>query len=109
MAKVTYTAFPDHVKFEWTVTKRPGLYTAETEDGSMEIKRIDLPQLKTVGQAKEQWGARYFGDPEEIEVHVPEYDLTVVFLVWSWQEHSMGPNEEDIHGPYLKNPAPVDD
>lgn len=36
------------------------------------------------------------------EVHIAQRGQTVVFVFDSHQERSMGPNEEDMHGPYLK-------
>jgi len=36
------------------------------------------------------------------EVFVPRVRRTLVFIFDSYQERCMGPNEEDIYGPFLK-------
>jgi hypothetical protein len=95
MATIKAEFLDDRAVFHCCYTIRPGVYKMDDEKRDVEILYANIDKLsKTPSEPHPPC--------EHKEFIIPKINRTVFFVIDSWQEHSMGPNEENVLGPYLK-------
>lgn len=87
----------DGVRVHYNLGKPYGI--SDVHNATIDIPYSSINKLEQV--PKEKLESRHFSHCEA--VYIPKLKKTLVFVLDSYQENSVGPNEEDIHGPYLKN------